>query len=193
MNIDLQALEELHASVAAHVSDELIELVAGPRTDIFCPPDGTPPILNAPVLLANLHDQDFVLSAHIEAELQTLFDAGALLVWQGERSWAKFAVERSPEGQPTIVTVVTHDLSDDCNSVALDQPSARLRVARIDDAFAFHLQVADRWQLIRHFVLEAGNVRVGFLAQSPTGQGCTARFREIRAEQRRLNDVRDGT
>src|SRR5262249_42634235 len=156
-----------------------------PRTDIFCPPDGSPPTLNAPVLLANLDDRDFVLSAHIEAELQTLFDAGALLVWQGDRSWAKFAVERSPEGQPTVVTVVTRDLSDDCNSVTLDRPSAHLRVARIDDAFAFHLQVADHWQLIRHFVLEPENVRVGFLAQSPTGQGCTARFRHIQAEQRR--------
>jgi regulation of enolase protein 1 (concanavalin A-like superfamily) len=193
MNLDLNDLEELHASVAAHVSDGLVELVAGPCTDIFCPPGGTPPTLNAPVLLANLHDRDFVLSAYIEAELQALFDAGALLVWQGDRSWAKFAVERSPEGKPTVVTVVTRNLSDDCNSVTLDQPSAHLRVARIDDAFAFHLEVAGRWQLIRHFVLEPGNVRVGFLAQSPIGQGCTARFRQMRAEQRRLNDVRDGT
>jgi regulation of enolase protein 1 (concanavalin A-like superfamily) len=147
----------------------------------------------APALLANLHEGDFLLSAHIEAELHALFDAGALLVWQGDRSWAKLALERSPEGQPTVVTVVTRDLSYDCNSVTLDQPSAHLRVARIDDAFAFHLQVAGRWQLIRHFVLNAANVRVGFLAQSPTGDGCTARFREIRAERRRLNDVRDGT
>jgi regulation of enolase protein 1 (concanavalin A-like superfamily) len=193
VNLDLHTLEELHGPVTAHVSDELVEVVAGPHTDIFCSPDGNPPTLNAPVLLANLHDQDFVLSAHIDAELQALFDAGALLVWQGDHSWAKFAIERSPQGQPTVVTVVTRDLSDDCNSVTLDRPSARLRVARIDDAFAFHLQVAGRWQLIRHFALEPGDVRVGLLAQSPTGGGCTARFREIRVEPRRLNDVRDGT
>ena len=193
MNLDLHALEELHESVAAHISDGLVELVAGPRTDIFCPPDGSPPTLNAPALLANLYNEDFVLMAHVEAELQSLFDAGALLVWQGDRSWAKFAIERSPEGQATVVTVVTRGLSDDCNSVALVQPSAHLRIARMDDAFAFHLQVASRWQLIRHFVLNAGNVYVGFEAQSPTGEGCTARFQQIRAEQRRLNDVRDGT
>jgi regulation of enolase protein 1 (concanavalin A-like superfamily) len=193
VNLDLHTLEELHAPVTAHVSDGLVELVAGPRTDNFCPPDRKAPTLNAPALLADLDDQDFTLSAHIEAELTDLFDAGALLVWQGDRSWAKLAVERSPEGQPTVVTVVTRDLSDDCNSVTLDQPSAHLRVARIDDAFAFHLQVAGRWQLIRHFSLDTANVRVGFSAQSPTGQGCTARFRQIRAELRRLNDVRDGT
>jgi regulation of enolase protein 1 (concanavalin A-like superfamily) len=193
MNLDLHALEELHESVAAHISDGLVELTAGPRTDIFCPPDGSPPTLNAPALLADLRDEDFVLSAHIETHLQSVFDAGALLVWQGDRNWAKFAVERSPEGQPTIVTVVTRDLSDDCNSVTLDQPSAHLRVARMDDAFAFHLEVAGRWRLIRHFVLNPGNVRTGFEAQSPTGEGCTARFREIRVEHRRLNDVRDGT
>jgi regulation of enolase protein 1 (concanavalin A-like superfamily) len=193
VNVDLHALEELHAPVTARIADGVIELVAGPRTDIFCPPDGSPPTLNAPALLADLHDGDFVLSAHIEAELQSRFDAGALLIWQGDRSWAKFAIERSPEGQATVVTVVTRDLSDDCNSVVLDQPRAHLRVVRIDDAFAFHLEAAGRWQLIRHFALHAGDARVGFLAQSPTGDGCTARFREIRTERRRLDDVRDGT
>jgi regulation of enolase protein 1 (concanavalin A-like superfamily) len=194
VNLDLHALEKLHEPVAAHVADELLELVAGPRTDIFRPPDGRPPTLNAPALLAKLPDPDFVLSARVEAELRATFDAGALLVWQDDRSWAKLALEFSPEGRPTVVTVVNRgDRSDDCNSLILDQPSAHLRVARINDSFAFHLEVASRWHLIRHFFLDPSHVRVGFSAQSPNGPGCTARFREIRAERRRLTDVRDGT
>jgi regulation of enolase protein 1 (concanavalin A-like superfamily) len=193
VNIDLHALDELHPPVTAHASDDLVELVAGPRTDVFRPPDGGPPTLNAPALLAKRHEGDFVLSAHVEAELQATFDAGALLLWHGDRTWAKLALELSPEGQPTVVTVVTRGRSDDCNSVALDEPSAHLRLARIDDAFAFHLHAAGRWQLIRHFSLDTADVRMGFLAQSPTGVGCTVRFRQIRAEPRRLNDIRDGT
>jgi regulation of enolase protein 1 (concanavalin A-like superfamily) len=193
MKLDLHALDELHAPLAASASGELVELVAGPRTDLFCPPDGGPPTLNAPALLANLDDGDFVLSAHIEAELQATFDAGALVLWQDERTWAKLALELSPEGRPTVVTVVTRGRSDDCNSVALDQPKAHLRLARIDDAFAFHLHAAGRWQLIRHFWLDSASVRAGFLSQSPTGQGCTVRFRQVRIESRRLDDVRDGT
>jgi regulation of enolase protein 1 (concanavalin A-like superfamily) len=193
VNIDLHALDELHAPVAARVSADLVELVAGPRTDIFCPPGGGPPTLNAPVLLATLHEGDFVLSAHIEAELEATFDAGALVLWHGDSTWAKLALELSPEGRATVVTVVTRGRSDDCNSVALDQPSAHLRLARIGDAFAFHLHAAGRWELIRHFSLGTASVRAGFLAQSPTGEGCTVRFRQIRAESRRLNDIRDGT
>ena len=193
MKLDLYALDERHAPPTAQASGDLVELVAGPRTDLFRPPDGGPPTLNAPVLLANLHDGDFVLSAQIEADLKATFDAGALVLWQDERAWAKVALELSPEGRATVVTVVTRVRSDDCNSVVLDQPRAHLRVARIGDAFAFHLHAAGRWQLIRHFFLGTSRVRAGFLAQSPTGQGCTVRFRHIRVESRRLDDVRDGT
>jgi len=176
-----------------HAPDERYELVAGPNTDLFRPPGGGAPTLNAPVLLAEPHEGDFVLSALVEAELRATFDAGALLLWQDERTWAKLAVELSPEGRPTVVTVVTRGRSDDCNSVVLDRPSARLRLAKIDDAFAFHLHAEDRWQLIRHFSLDSTSVRAGFLAQSPAGQGCAVRFRDVRVESRRLDDIRDGT
>jgi regulation of enolase protein 1 (concanavalin A-like superfamily) len=193
MKLDLHALDDRDGSPTAHASGDLVELAAGPRTDLFRPPDGGAPTLNAPVLLANFHDRDFVLSAVIEADLQATFDAGALVLWQGERTWAKLALELSPEGRATVVTVVTRGRSDDCNSVALDQPRAHLRLARIGDAFAFHLHAAGRWQLVRHFFLATGSVRAGFLAQSPTGEGCTVRFRHIRVDSRRLDDVRDGT
>jgi uncharacterized protein len=193
VKLDLHTLDELHAPLTAHASDELVELVAGPRTDLFRPPDGGTATLNAPALLVDLHDGDFVLSAHIEAELRATFDAGALVLWQDEHTWAKLALELSPEGRPTVVSVVTRGRSDDCNSVGLEQPRAHLRLARIDDAVAFHLHAAGRWQLIRHFFLATAGVRAGFLAQSPTGPGCTVRFRQVRVEPRRLDDVRDGT
>jgi uncharacterized protein len=194
VSLDLRPFEELNGPLTALASEGAVELVAGPRTDLFCPPDGRPPTTSAPGLLATLPEGDFVLSARIEAELRSTYDAGALVLWHDERSWAKLAVELSPAGRPTVVTVVTRGRSDDCNSVALDGPSARLRLARIDDAFAFHLHASGRWELIRHFSLDAAaSVRAGFLAQSPTGEGCTVRFREISAEPRRLDDVRDGT
>jgi uncharacterized protein len=183
----------LASSLDLHALDEPVELVAGPRTDLFRPPDGGPPTLDAPALLADVHDGDFVLSAQIEAELQATFDAGALLLWHDENTWAKLALELSPEGRPTVVTVVTRGRSDDCNSVVLDEPRAHLRLARIGDAFAFHLHAEGRWQLVRHFFLGSAGVRVGFLAQSPTGRGCAVRFSQVRVESRRLADLRDGS
>jgi len=192
-DFDASRLDELNGPVAAYCSPGLIELVAAGQTDLFCPPDGGPPTINAPALLARPYDGDFVLSTRIEVELRSTFDAGALLLWRDQRTWAKLAVELSPEGRATIVTVVTDARSDDCNSTALDGSSADVRLARLGDAFAFHFHSADRWHLIRHFSLGAATFRPGFLAQSPTGKGCTARFRHTRFETRRLHDIRDGT
>jgi regulation of enolase protein 1 (concanavalin A-like superfamily) len=192
VSFDLRALQELHVPLRAHASDEFVELVAGPRTDLFCPPGGDRATLNAPALLADLREGDFTFSAHVEAELRSTFDAGALLLWRDDSTWAKLALELSPEGRPTVVTVVTRGRSDDCNSIALERPSAQLRAARIGDAFAFHLHMEGRWQLIRHFSLGTEDVRPGFLAQSPTGDGCAARFTQMRVEPSRLDDLRDG-
>ena len=49
------------------------------------------------------------------------------------------------------------------------------------------------WDLIRNFTLEANrNAQMGFEAQSPTGNGCTASFGDIHFEERLLTDIRSG-
>src|SRR5262245_29028178 len=58
-DFDASRLDELNTPIAAYRSSELIELVAAGKTDLFCPPDGGPPTLNAPALLAKPHDGDF--------------------------------------------------------------------------------------------------------------------------------------
>ena len=170
---------------------EATTLAAGPRTDLFVPPDGGTPTLNAPRRLVET-DGDFVLAATVTADLAATFDAGTLLLWRDDATWAKLALERSPAGEPTVVSVVTRGRSDDCNSLALPESTARLRVARLGEACAFHLYAGGRWELIRHFTLGAGPLEAGFLAQSPTGAGCTARFDGVSFEARRLDDLRSG-
>ena len=50
------------------------------------------------------------------------------------------------------------------------------------------------WQLLRYFTLgEASGARVGFLAQSPIGDGCTAVFDSITYQPGAPADLRDGT
>ena len=47
--------------------------------------------------------------------------------------------------------------------------------------------------MVRYFTLgEVDTVEVGFLAQSPTGLGCTAAFKDILFIPERLADVRSG-
>jgi regulation of enolase protein 1 (concanavalin A-like superfamily) len=173
--------------------DGALRIVAGPRTDLFVDPGGGPPELDAP-RLAGAVEGDFRLSARVRADLRATFDAGALVLYGGEATWAKLALERSPEGRATIVTVVTRGLSDDANAWAVDGDAVWLRIARMGEACALHASGdGTRWDLVRHFALEAPIVSVGFSAQSPTGEGCAATFDDVRFLAGGLDDLRDGS
>ena len=172
-----------------------LELAAGPRTDWFVDPGGgAPPVANAPALVGGAPSGDFLLSARVAVEFASVFDAGALVLFGRDLAWAKLCLEYSPQHEPMIVSVVTRELSDDCNSFVVEGNSAWLRVARIGRTFAFHASTdGSAWRLVRHFALEPdGELLAGFETQSPLGEGCTALFTDIRYERRTLADIRSG-
>lgn len=169
-----------------------LTIAAGARTDFFVDPAGGTVLANAPAAVGAV-EGDFVLSARVSVAFASTFDAGALVVWGSERRWAKLAFELSPQQERMIVSVVTQDRSDDCNSTVVDGDSVGLRIARIGAALAFHASPdGRRWDLVRHFHLPDAP-DVGFAAQSPTGEGCEVTFSEIRFEQRTLLDLRGGS
>jgi regulation of enolase protein 1 (concanavalin A-like superfamily) len=171
--------------------DDALTVTAGSGTDLFADPGTLDRFGNAPALVG-LIEGEFTLSARMAFDSRAAFDAGVLLLYGGERTWAKFCLEVSPQGRLTVVSVVTRGVSDDCNSITVDGDAARLRVSRVGRAFAFHVAADDgNWQLIRYFALD-GEPETGFLAQSPTGDGCSVRFTEIRHAPERLGDLRDG-
>jgi regulation of enolase protein 1 (concanavalin A-like superfamily) len=174
--------------------DGALRVVAGPRTDLFADPAGGPPTRNA-LRLTGPVEGDFQLAARVSADLRATFDAGALVLYAADDTWVKLALERSPQGEAMIVSVVTRGVSDDANGRAVAGAGAWLRVARIGPACALHASDdGERWDLVRHFALAApAEVAVGFLAQSPTGEGCTATFDDVRFAARTLADLRDGT
>jgi uncharacterized protein len=179
---------------ASRESGVLIE--AGPQSDLFASPDDHEPSLNAPRLIG-VPDFRFQLSALVEVEFGATFDAGVLLVWANERSWAKLCLEYSPAGQPMVVSVVTRGRSDDANSRDVEGSGTWLRISNSTaGSYAFHAATDGvHWSLIRHFHLDpAPNdvVRIGFLAQSPTGEGCRASFSQLRYLPEALDDLRGG-
>jgi regulation of enolase protein 1 (concanavalin A-like superfamily) len=171
-----------------------LRLVAGPRTDWFVDPGGDTSTLNAPAVVERVRG-DFILGARVEVDFAATFDAGALVLRHDDRTWAKLCLEYSPDGEPMVVSVVTHGVSDDCNSAVVEGNAAWLRVARIGLAGAFHFSTdGSRWQLVRHFrLVEDDELEAGFLAQSPTGGGCTATFTEITFAAKTLASLRNGT
>jgi len=171
-----------------------LSITAGKRTDWFIDPQGTPAKSNAPVALFSPAEAEFMLPARVQVDFGSIFDAGVLMLHAGDDLWAKLCFELSPQGQPMIVSVVTRGLSDDCNSVPIEANQVYLRVSRLKQAFAFHYSTDGRsWPLVRYFALgQESGLKVGFSAQSPTGERCRAIFSEIDYRPERLNDIRSG-
>jgi regulation of enolase protein 1 (concanavalin A-like superfamily) len=179
---------------AAWVAEPARLVVSAPaQTDWFIDPISARSVRTAPVLVGAAPSSDFTWEAHVVLDGDAMFDAAGLFFYDDDDHWAKLAVEVTAAG-PTIVSVVTDTLSDDCNSTVLGQSSAWLRLARVGEAIAFHTSDGgERWELVRVFRPPSAAQRVGFVCQAPTGAGCTGTFEAIAFNARSLSDIRDGS
>ncbi|HEY1625424.1 MAG TPA: DUF1349 domain-containing protein [Streptosporangiaceae bacterium] len=176
-----------------------LTLTGAASTDLFLDPAG--PGESAPDagrLVGSPPAGDFTLRAEVSVAFASMYDAGVLLVWAGPAHWAKLCFEYSPQLVPTAVSVVTRETSDDCNSFEVDGSTLWLRITRSGDAWAFHASADGAWwRLVRYFSLGSaghdGPVKVGFLAQSPTGEGCSATFSHIAFAPGAPSNLRDGS
>lgn len=183
---------------AVDVEGGTVTLTGGPKSDLFLDPagDGTGP--DAGRFLGEPPAGDFTLRARVDVDFHAAFDAAVLLVQASASVWAKLCLEYSPQGRPTLVTVVTRGTSDDANAFEVGATSAWLRMTRSGRAWAFHASSdGSYWRLVRYFTLgehEADQTaRVGFLAQSPTGESCRAVFDDIAFSAAAPADLRDGS
>lgn len=173
--------------------DNTLTMTAGPKTDWFLDPGGNPPVINAPALLMK-SDGPAMLRAYVSVDYAATYDAGVLTVYQSDQSWGKLCLELSPAGELMVVSVVTKGTSDDCNSVPVGGRSVYLRLSRLERAYAFHYSRDGKlWHMVRYFSLgDPQDPQIGFLVQSPTGEGCTATFREISYRPEKLGNIRNG-
>jgi len=181
-------------------NDALVATAPG-HTDLYVNPGGedsgdAESMVNAATLLGTPPAGDFQFSARVAVDFRAQYDAGVLLVWIDELHWAKFCFEFSPASRPMVVSVVTRGVSDDANAFVVVHPVVWLRVSRLGRAYAYHASIDSvTWQLVRVFSLgdTVDGHQIGFEAQSPTGDGCTVTFDQIRFTQQRLADLRDGS
>jgi regulation of enolase protein 1 (concanavalin A-like superfamily) len=174
--------------------DKLI-ITSGARTDLFADPGRSEVSRNMPRLTGSVSG-DFMFSARVTAGHKATFDAGALLLSADDDHWAKLAFELSADGLARVVSVVTRSLSDDCDSFVVPDGHIWLRISRIGPMFALHASAdGTKWTFVRQFALGqlTADVAVGFSAQSPTGEGCTATFDDIRFTPDPPADLRDGS
>ncbi len=176
------------------IRDGTFTITAGPKTDLFTDPRGEY-VFDSSAKALFVPAEHFLLSAKVDVGFATDFDAGVLIVWAGQDSWAKLCFEYSPQKQPMVVSVVNNVVSDDCNHVPIDGRQVYFRIAGLGKGvYAFHYsRDGHRWHFVRYFSLKSSNeARVGFSSQSPTGKSCIASFSEIKYEKRLLTDLRTG-
>jgi uncharacterized protein len=169
-------------------TDEFL-IEAGPKTDMFRDPNVAYNTDNAPKLLF-YPDSDFVLTASIEHAFSNQWDGGAIVIKQDSLQWIKFCFEKDYTGAKRVVSVVTKNISDDCNSVEMHVNKVYYKVAKAGNVITLYFSDNGlHWYLIRHLQFDTiGRFKVGFLAQSPTGGFCDVRFSNISYQAKRIKD-----
>lgn len=170
-----------------------ITMVAGKKTDMFRDPNVTYNTDNAPKLMFKPAD-NFVLTASIEHAFASKWDGGAIVLKSDSLNWIKFCFEKDYTGARRVVSVVTKDVSDDCNSVEIIGNKVFYKLAKADNVITLYYSTdGNKWFLIRHLQFDAKpDFEVGFLAQSPTGTSCTVTFSNILYVERKIADPYTG-
>jgi len=164
-------------------------IVAGEKTDMFRDPNVTYNTDNAPKLLFR-PDHDFVLITSIEHSFSSKWDGGAIVLMQDSLNWIKFCFEKDYTGAKRVVSVVTKNISDDCNSVELKTNKVYYKLAKADNVITLYYSAdGKKWFLIRHLQFDSDkDLTLGFLAQSPTGKKCVVKFSNISYKAKKIKD-----
>jgi len=180
-----------NAPVSWHVEHgSVLTIRSGKDTDWFVDPfDGT--IHNTAPMLLFTPANDYVFNTKVKVAFNAKWDAGALMVWADEHHWGKLSYELSPAKQPTLVTVVTRGLSDDCNSVPIPGNTVHLQIAKSGPAYVFYFSTDGKnWQVLRVFSLgEDLKPKIGFESQSPAGDGTEVVFSEVHYSSKKIANI----
>lgn len=171
------------------LKNNVLIIEAGEKTDMFRDPNVTYNTDNAPKLLFK-PDENFILSVCIEHQFDSKWDGGAIVIKSDSLNWIKFCFEKDYTGARRVVSVVTKNISDDCNSVEIKGNKVFYKVAKADNVITLYYSTDElKWFLIRHLQFAAiHDLKVGFLAQSPTGKNCKVKFTKIKYQSRKIKD-----
>lgn len=183
------SLEANLALGKAAIAPDSLSLTAYKGSDFY---DTT---LNAPTVLFPVKG-DFVFTTRVTVAFQNTFDGGAVMLYADEKHWVKFLIERSQPGMEGVTSTVVKGEGDDAYHIFLTpaQTSVWMRVTRKGGFFVLYTSLDGKtWTLARDFTLDpALPLKLGFEAQSPLGDACTAKFDNIRYEIRTPNDYWHG-
>lgn len=175
-----------------HFAGDQLQFSVPAGSDYFRDPVGAAPVASAP-FLSTAVSGDFTVVTRADADMKAEYDSACLMIYADPTRWAKLCYEFS-YGWPSLVSVVTDEVSDDCNSLLTLASPPYLRLSRRGDTVAMHYSVNEKtWYLIRYFRLTLPQeIRVGVVGQSPAGQGCNVWFNGFSLSDQVVADFRSG-
>jgi len=193
MNTDLFQDYKWDFESEIEVSGKTIKIKAHPRSDYFVNPADGKRSLNAPFYHVQTN-KDFTLRAKVTNSFKSVYDACALMAMSDETCWVKFCFELTDIGTHAVVSVVTNGVSDDANGVDIPGNSVYLQIAKKGKLFALHYSLdGNEYKMVRYFALPVKEIfKVGFVAQSPLGEGCDCLFEDIQLNYKSPKDLRKG-
>ena len=138
---------------------------------------------------------DFVLRTKVSVDFRDTFDSACIMVMKDLKTWAKACFEQTDFGTRAVVSVVTIEgSSDDANGCNIDGDAVWLQMVRVGQSFGLHYSLDGvRFDMMRTFRLPVEEtVKVGLLAQAPTGDGGERRFANVAIEKRTVENLRKG-
>ncbi len=186
---------------AAHrIEGDTLVMTAPPISDFFCGSGITLGAGNMPTTLCNAPffytdvAGDFVFRAKVSLPFKDTYDSATLMVMQAEDVWAKICFEKTDFNTIAVVSVVTNGISDDANGCNITQEEVWLQMVRSGNGFGLHYSLdGERFDMIRFFSLPVDEtVKVGFVAQAPTGDGGERYFKNPTLEHRTVQNIRAG-
>ncbi len=171
---------------------EQLRVEAPAGADFFVDPLGDARRESGPFLYTELTG-DFTVVTRVDVKMESEFDSACLMLWQDDSHWAKLCYEMS-YGWPSIVSVVTKAYSDDSNTLMTLAEPPYLRISRYGSTVSMHYSLDEKtWYMIRYFRMDLEpTIRVGVVAQSPGGSGCSVWFSGFSVKAEPVVDVRGG-
>jgi regulation of enolase protein 1 (concanavalin A-like superfamily) len=177
-----------------------IVMHAPAQSDFFCnngavSEEGVTPesLCNAPYFYTEVTG-DFVMRGKVSHDFKDMYDSSSIMVMKDLKVWAKACFELTDFNTHAVVSVVTNHMSDDANGCNIDGKETWLQVARVGNSFAFHYSLdGENFYMMRFFNLPVEEtIKVGFLAQAPTGQGGERIYSDFSLENKTVKNIRAG-
>jgi regulation of enolase protein 1 (concanavalin A-like superfamily) len=116
--------------------DNRLIIQAQASSDFFIDEEG-PSFRHSAPFLYTYAKSDFELTTKVDVDMRYNYDSGCIMIMLDMKNWAKLCYEYWLN-EPSIVSVVTKTISDDCLSLKIGKVKPYLKVLRSGNCFGFH-------------------------------------------------------